>query len=132
MKTIGSSAVLLVGSFILHFIGLGLSQSFGIIYSELITFFDSGKSETSWIASLNSGLFLACGKFVQKQCLFLGATIFFVISFCFAPKRFGVLYNPFNTRKKSDIPDSNTTLGRRWSSGVRIVGPTSESNVGPS
>jgi hypothetical protein len=33
MKTIGSSAVLLVGSFILHFIGLGLSQSFGIIYS---------------------------------------------------------------------------------------------------
>jgi hypothetical protein len=38
MKTIGSSAVLLVGNFILHFIGLGLSQSFGIIYSELLTF----------------------------------------------------------------------------------------------
>ena len=31
-----------------------------------------------------------------------------------------------------NIPDSNTTLGRRWSSGVRVVGPTSESNVGPS
>ena len=88
MKTIGSSAVLLVGNFILHFIGLGLSQSFGIIYSELLTFFDSGKSETSWIASLNSGLFLGCGKFVQKQCLFFCVTIFFVISFCFAPKRF--------------------------------------------
>ena len=28
--------------------------------------------------------------------------------------------------------DSKTTLGRRWSSGVRIVGPTSEPNVGPS
>ena len=70
MKTIGSSAVLLVGSFILHFNGLGLSQSFGIIYSELLTFFDSGKSETSWIASLNSGLFLGCGKFVHKKCLF--------------------------------------------------------------
>jgi hypothetical protein len=49
---------------------------FGIIYSELLTFFDSGKSETSLIASLNSGLFLGCGKFVQKQCLFLCATIF--------------------------------------------------------
>jgi hypothetical protein len=34
--------------------------------------------------------------------------------------------------KTSYLPDSNTTLGRRWSSGVRIVGPTSESNVGPS
>ena len=64
MKTIGSSAVLLVGNVILHFIGLGLSQSFGNIYSEFLTFFDSGKSETSWVASLNSGLFLGCGKFV--------------------------------------------------------------------
>ena len=30
------------------------------------------------------------------------------------------------------IPDSNPTLGQRWHFVVRIVGPTSEVNVGPS
>ena len=101
MKTIGSSAILLVGSFILHFIGLGLSQSFGIIYSELLTFFDSGKSETSWIASLNSGLFLGCGKIVQRQCLFFCVTVF-VISFVVTIETFGCL-KPFIIRTKDEM-----------------------------
>ena len=103
MKTIGSSVVLLVGSFILHFIGLGLSQSFGIIFSELLTFFDSGKSETSWIASLNFGLFLGCGKFVQIYCLFFVLKYFLSLSVSVLHRRILGLYNPFNTRKKSDI-----------------------------
>ena len=30
------------------------------------------------------------------------------------------------------IPDSNPTLGQRWHFVVRVVGPTSEVNVGPS
>ena len=102
MKTIGSSAVLLVGNFILHFIGLGLSQSFGIIYSELLTFFDSGKSETSWIASLNFGLFLGCGKFVQIYCLFF-VLQYFLSSVSVLHRSVLGFYNPFNTRKKSDI-----------------------------
>ena len=50
------------GSFVLHILSMGVSQSFGVIYKELLTAFEVGESEIGWIASLFSGLLLGTGK----------------------------------------------------------------------
>lgn len=56
------SFLILTGGFALMFVTLGTVQSFGVIYSELLDHFQSGKGETGWVASLSSGLMLAFGK----------------------------------------------------------------------
>lgn len=55
--------LVVVASFGLHYISLGIVQGFGIIYSELLDQFGTGKGETGWIPSLGSGLLLGFGKF---------------------------------------------------------------------
>ncbi|XP_060081990.1 monocarboxylate transporter 14-like [Ylistrum balloti] len=52
---------ILVSSFGLHLISLGMVTSFGVMYSGLRDQLNSGAAETSWIASLSSGLFLMFG-----------------------------------------------------------------------
>ncbi|XP_033731826.1 monocarboxylate transporter 4-like [Pecten maximus] len=52
---------ILVSSFGLHFVSLGMVTSFGVMYSELRDQFGSGAAETSWVASLSSGLLLVIG-----------------------------------------------------------------------
>ena len=48
--------------FILYMLSMGISQSFGIIYKELLTAFEVTESEIGWIPSLFSGLLLGTGK----------------------------------------------------------------------
>ena len=62
MKTAVRHVSLVLGSFILHFLSMGISQSFGVIYNELISVFETGAGETSWISSLFAGLLLGTGK----------------------------------------------------------------------
>ncbi|KAK3105581.1 hypothetical protein FSP39_001009 [Pinctada imbricata] len=42
---------------------MGIAKSFGIIYAELLVYFGASKSDTSWIASIGSGLMLSFGPF---------------------------------------------------------------------
>ncbi|XP_033761885.1 monocarboxylate transporter 4-like [Pecten maximus] len=53
--------LVVIASFGLHYISLGMVQGFGIIYTELISQFGTSKSETGWIPSLGSGLLLGFG-----------------------------------------------------------------------
>ena len=62
MVAVSRQLVLVFSSFILHFLSIGISQSFGVIYSELISVFEIGKGETAWVASLFTGLLLGTGK----------------------------------------------------------------------
>ncbi|KAJ8312845.1 hypothetical protein KUTeg_010218 [Tegillarca granosa] len=43
---------------------MGTTQSFGVLFSELLTDFQSGVGETSWIPSLNTGIFFVSGPIV--------------------------------------------------------------------
>ena len=54
--------VIVFGSFILHILSMGVSQSFGVIYKELLIAFEVAESEIGWIPSLFSGLLLGTGK----------------------------------------------------------------------
>ncbi|XP_046558269.1 monocarboxylate transporter 14-like [Haliotis rubra] len=60
-KDAGWAWVCVVGSFYIHFIVIGLMQSFGVIYVELLDQFNSSRGETAWIGSLLSGLVLLLG-----------------------------------------------------------------------
>ena len=61
-KKIGRHVILVFGSFVLHFLSMGISQSFGVIYSELLNVFEVEESKIGWIASLFAGLLLGTGK----------------------------------------------------------------------
>ena len=52
---------LVLGSFILHFICIGVPTSFGVLYNELATAFDMSDGEMGWVASLFTGLLLGSG-----------------------------------------------------------------------
>ncbi|XP_021373604.1 monocarboxylate transporter 6-like [Mizuhopecten yessoensis] len=56
-----SNVSILVSSFGLHFVTIGMVTSFGVMYSELRYQYHSGAAATSWIASLSSGLLLSFG-----------------------------------------------------------------------
>ena len=62
MATVLRQLVLVFGSFVLHFLSTGISQSFGVIYSELTSVFEIGEGETGLVASLFTGLLLGTGK----------------------------------------------------------------------
>jgi hypothetical protein len=50
------------GSFMIHVIADGIVYSFGIFYSEFLEYFESGKGDTAWIASLMVGITYISGK----------------------------------------------------------------------
>lgn len=45
------------------FIADGVTYTLGLFYVEFLDYFKSGKSETSWIASILVGVTLCSGKF---------------------------------------------------------------------
>ena len=53
--------VIVTGSFVIYFITLGTSQSIGVIYSDLLKYFNRGKGETAWLPSLFSGMMFLMG-----------------------------------------------------------------------
>ena len=58
----GRSVVVVFGSFVLHSLSMGLATSFGVIYKELVIFFEVGEGEIGFIPSLYTGLLLGTGK----------------------------------------------------------------------
>ncbi|XP_033759849.1 monocarboxylate transporter 9-like [Pecten maximus] len=52
---------IIFSSFGMYFLSMGMVTSFGVMYSALRDQFGSGASETSWVASLSSGLLLVTG-----------------------------------------------------------------------
>ena len=59
----GYGWVVVLSSFILQMISLGVSLSGGVYYVELLEAFNSGKGVTAWIGSLNTGLLFGAGKY---------------------------------------------------------------------
>ena len=62
VKTMVSRVALVSGSFVLHFLSVGIPFSFGVIYNEIASVFELGDGETGWVPSLFSGLLLGTGK----------------------------------------------------------------------
>ena len=62
MPTVLIQLVLVFGSFVLHFLSTGISQSFGVMYSELVSVFEIGEGEIGFVASLFTGLLLGTGE----------------------------------------------------------------------
>ena len=60
---------LALGSFILHFICIGIPTSFGVLYNELSSAFELGDGEMGWIASLFTGLLFGAGKCIALKIL---------------------------------------------------------------
>ena len=61
-KGVARRLFLVLGSFVLHFLCIGIPQSFGILYSELASVFELGDGEMGWVASLFTGLLFGTGK----------------------------------------------------------------------
>ncbi|XP_048256718.1 monocarboxylate transporter 12-like [Haliotis rufescens] len=53
--------VVLVGCFTINFISDGCAYSFGVLYTELLDYFQESKSKTSWVGSLFFSVPLLCG-----------------------------------------------------------------------
>uniref|UniRef100_A0A182VVK6 Major facilitator superfamily (MFS) profile domain-containing protein n=1 Tax=Anopheles minimus TaxID=112268 RepID=A0A182VVK6_9DIPT len=53
--------MVVLASFSIHIITDGLTYSFGIFYSEFLTYFNEGKGYTAWIASILVGVTLCSG-----------------------------------------------------------------------
>ena len=66
MVTVVRQVVLVFASFVLHFLHMGIPQSFGVIYSELVSVFEVGEGEIGWIASLFTGMLLGAGKYILE------------------------------------------------------------------
>lgn len=49
------------------FIADGVTYTLGLFYNEFLKYFQSGKSETSWIASILVGVTLCSGKFIIRE-----------------------------------------------------------------
>ncbi|XP_071078476.1 monocarboxylate transporter 12-like [Haliotis cracherodii] len=47
-----------LGRFYIHFLIIGTKSAFGIIYIELIDYFQGNRAETAWVGSIASGLIL--------------------------------------------------------------------------
>ena len=60
--TVVNRVALVSGSFVLHFLCVGIPFSFGVIYNEIASVFELGDGETGWVPSLFSGLLLGTGK----------------------------------------------------------------------
>ena len=41
---------------------MGIPQSFGVIYSEMLSAYEISEGEMDWVASLHSGMFFGAGK----------------------------------------------------------------------
>lgn len=59
------SIVIIVGCLAVNYLTFGMVTSFGLLYSEIIDHFDTGKGETTWIPSIAFGLMLAAGPFAS-------------------------------------------------------------------
>ena len=57
--------LLVAGVFLIQFATYGAAQSFGVMYSELLSVFGESKSETGWIPSLYSGMMFFVGKKIK-------------------------------------------------------------------
>ena len=53
------------GSFVYHMIFMGIPQSFGVMYSELLAAYDIGEGELGWVASVYTGFFLGTSKWLH-------------------------------------------------------------------
>lgn len=63
-KDRGWSWVVLLASFLLHTIAIGVGLSSGLFIVEFMEVFDTGQGETSWIASLQLGMAYLIGGIV--------------------------------------------------------------------
>ena len=63
-RKIVNDVSLVFGSFVLHFLSIGISQSFGVIYGELLTVFEVEESEVGWVTSLFTGLLFGTGGYI--------------------------------------------------------------------
>jgi len=54
--------VVVVSSFLIHFIADGIVYTFGLFYHELLIYFGSSKGSTAWIPSLLNGMTYGIGK----------------------------------------------------------------------
>ena len=68
-RSVARRLFLILGSFILHFICIGIPTSFGILYNELSSAFELGDGEMGWIASLFRGLLFGSGKCIVLKIL---------------------------------------------------------------
>ena len=64
MATVARQVVLVFASFVLHFLHMGIPQSFGVIYSELVSVFEVGEGQIGWVASLFTGMLLGTGQYI--------------------------------------------------------------------
>ena len=62
MKIPLKQVFMVFGGFVFHFIFMGIPQSFGIIYSELLSAYEISEGELGWVASLHNGMFFGAGK----------------------------------------------------------------------
>ena len=54
--------IVVVSSFINHFLIYGFAYSIGVFYDEFLDVFRESKGTTAWISSLNYGFLCATGK----------------------------------------------------------------------
>lgn len=83
-KDRGWSWVVLLASFLLHTIAIGVGLSSGLFIVEFMEVFDTGQGETSWIASLQLGMAYligaplsgpVCQRFSHRFSIILGSII---------------------------------------------------------
>ena len=53
--------IIVLASFIIHVIILGIVYSFGIFYVEFLHYFNGGKGETAWVGSMVAGVMYTVG-----------------------------------------------------------------------
>ncbi|XP_041973493.1 monocarboxylate transporter 12 [Aricia agestis] len=53
--------VVVFASFMIHIVTDGMTYSFGVFYSEFLTYFNEGKGKTAWIVSIMVGVTLSSG-----------------------------------------------------------------------
>ena len=59
--------VIVLECFMVHMVVDGITYTFGIILAEMVRSFQTGRSETSWVGSVQTVLMLLLGKFNQKS-----------------------------------------------------------------
>ncbi|XP_045193175.2 monocarboxylate transporter 12-like [Mercenaria mercenaria] len=61
----GFAWVILVGCFIMYLFVVGSIKAYGVLYTEMVEYFDSGSGNTAWIGSVCSLLMLGLGPFAN-------------------------------------------------------------------
>lgn len=58
--------MVLLSCFFLQFLVYGLTNSFGVVFPEIIEIYGHGKGTTAWIGSISSSLILMSGRYVTN------------------------------------------------------------------